>query len=133
MRDIQRDLIFRRLALSNFNDLLEMAESKEKIYTSAFYELISNSKVLETADSKAINIINEYNLITPYKVDIQIAKFNGNLEKIRKFIGNAKTCNIYYVENEELKNVNRTMFIEICKKLIDCVSKEIVDIQQFLE
>lgn len=125
-KNTSNDFAFRKIALSRIKKLLQMAEMEDRMETSAFYNLISNVEVLETVDSNAVKILNEYNFISPFNVDVQIAKFDGNMEKIRKYIGKVKTCDIYYEENGELKNVDRNMFIELCQKLIDCIARELV-------
>ncbi len=125
-----RNIVFRELALQQYTELLEIAKSKKSIKTSAFYELIDIAKVLEVVNSQAIHVINKYNLYTFSEVVNEINKCAGNLDKIRQFIGNAKNCNIYHLENNELKNVDRKLFIEVCENLIDVVESELNNIRK---
>lgn len=125
-----RNIVFRELALEQYTELLELAKSKKSIKTSAFYELIDVAKVLEVVNSQAIHVINKYNLYTLSDVVNEINKYAGNLDKLRKFIGDAKNCNIYHLENNELKNVDRKLFIEVCENLIDVVESELNNIRK---
>ena len=121
--------IWRAETIRRINLLLDTAKSKKKMYTRDFYSLIDYAEILQMVDSKVIKVIEDYKLIEGNKAFTELLKLGDDFDKIRKFIGQAKTCNVYYLDNGELKNVDRKLFIEIAEKMLKVLAEEMLDFE----